>query len=384
MMNRGRRSSLVFTLATRNLLQDRLRFIASLVGIIFAVVLIMAQLGLYFGFNRMITTMIDHASTDLWVVSNGSRYFEDLSLISTKLGDRLQALDGVAEVIPMVVGFSAWQAPDGPMTPVFVVGSDVSAGGLEPWNLVAGAAGSLTDSGSVAIDRTYRDRLGVSEVGATAEIRGAPVTVTAVTNGIRSFTTTPYVFSNIDDARQFTGLPASFTTQFLVRLKPDADLERVRLAIVANISGLQALTPVEFREESRSFWLFRTGAGAALVAGAALGVIIGTVIVAQTLYSSTKDHLYEFATLRAMGASNSYIYKVIVTQALINAVIGFAIAALIGLAAVQFTAESAVQIVITPGLMLGLFVLTVVMCIASAIASILGAIRVDPAIVLAQ
>ncbi len=384
MINRGRRSSLVFTLATRNLLQDRLRFAASLVGIVFAVALIMAQIGLYFGFSRMVTTMIDHASTDLWIVSNGSRYFEDLSLINTKVGDRLHAIDGVAEVIPMVTGFSAWQVPDGPMTPVFVVGSDVRTAGLEPWNIVAGTADTLTASGSVAIDRSYRDRLGVSEVGAIAAIRGDPVTVTAVTNGIRSFTTTPYAFSNVDDARQFTGLPAGFTTQFLVRLKTGADLERVRRTIVASISGIQALTPAEFRQESRSFWLFRTGAGAALVAGAVLGVIIGTVIVAQTLYSSTKDHLYEFATLRAMGASNGYIYKVIIMQALINAVIGFTIAALIGICSVQFTAESAVQIVITPGLMLGLFLLTVVMCIASAIASIVRVIRVDPAIVLAR
>ena len=83
------------------------------------------------------------------------------------------------------------------------------------------------------------------------------------------------------------------------------------------------LTPAEFRERSRHFWLFGTGAGAALFAGALLGVIVGTVIVAQTLYSSTKDHLNEFATLRAIGSSRRYIYKVIICQALLSAVIGF-------------------------------------------------------------
>ena len=50
--------SLVFTLASRNLFQDRLRFVAALVGIVFSVVLIMAQIGLYVGFSRMVTTMI--------------------------------------------------------------------------------------------------------------------------------------------------------------------------------------------------------------------------------------------------------------------------------------------------------------------------------------
>ncbi len=241
---------------------------------------------------------------------------------------------------------------------------------------------SLASPGTVAIDRSYFDRLGTSGVGAASIIRGLPVKIGAVTEGIRSFTTTPYVFSGIADARNFIGLPSVFTSHFLVRLKPETDVDRVRKDILSKMTAIQVLTPDQFRDQSRSFWLFRTGAGAALVAGALLGVIVGTVIVAQTLYSSTKDHLYEFATLRAIGASNSYIYRVIVCQALLNAVIGFAIAALIGLAVVRLTATSAVQVVVTPILMVELFILTVVMCIASAIAAIVRVVRVDPATVL--
>jgi putative ABC transport system permease protein len=376
--------SLAFTLASRNLFQDRLRFIASLTGIVFSVVLVMVQMGLYLGFGSMLTTMIDHASTDLWIVSSGAKYFEDLSLVDTGLRDRLLAIDGVAEVIPVVAGFSAWSLPDGAMIPVFVVGSDSTAGGLSPWNVVEGSDRSLTVPGTVAIDRSYYDRLGVSGVGATTLLRGMPVKVGAVTDGIRSFATTPYVFSGLAGARAYIGLPETFTSHFLVRLKPEADVDRVRRNILASISGIQAFTPDQFREQSRSFWLFGTGAGAALVAGALLALIVGTVIVAQTLYSSTKDHIYEFATLRAMGASNGYIYKVIICQALLSALIGFAFAGLIGTAVVHFTAKSALQVVITPSLMIELFVLTVVMSIASALASIVRVIRVDPAIVLTR
>jgi len=376
--------SLVFTLASRNLFQDRLRFVASLVGIVLSVVLVMVQMGLYFGFGRMVTTVIDHASTDLWIVANGAKCFEDLSLLSTGTQNRLQAIDGVAEVIPVLVGYSAWMLPDGTMTPVFIIGSDFIAGGLSPWNIVEGTVQDLTAPGTVAVDRSYYGRLGVAGLGATAQIRGLPVTVGAVTDGIRSFTTTPYVFSDLGDARSYIGLPASFISHFLVRLKPKTDIELIRQDIIANISGIQALTPSQFRDQSRSFWLFGTGAGAALFAGALLSVIVGTAIVAQTLYSSTKDHLYEFATLRAIGASDSYIYKVIMCQALLNAVIGFAIAALIGTAVAHFTAKGALQIVITPYLMIELFLLTVVMCVASAIAALLRVVRVDPAIVLTQ
>jgi putative ABC transport system permease protein len=68
--------------------------------------------------------MIDHASTDLWVMSNGAKCFEDLSLLNTAMGDDLKAIEGVAEVIPVVVGFSAWKMPGAAMTPVFIVGSE--------------------------------------------------------------------------------------------------------------------------------------------------------------------------------------------------------------------------------------------------------------------
>jgi putative ABC transport system permease protein len=376
--------SLAFTLASRNLFQDRLRFIASLTGIVFSVVLVMVQLGLYFGFSRMLTMVIDHAATDLWVVSSQTKYFEDLSLLENSMRERLLAIDGVAEAVPVIAGFSVWMLPDSGMTSVFVVASDVSAAALPPWNVVEGSAQSLARPGTVAIDRFYADRLGVSGVGSSAQIRGLPVTVGAVTAGIRSFTTTPYIFSDLAGARSYLGLPPAFTTHFLIRLKPGSDLQQVRKSILAEISGVQALTPDQFRDQSRSFWLFRTGAGAALVAGAILAVIVGTVIVAQTLYSSTKEHLYEFATLRAMGASNSYIYKVIICQALIDTIIGLAIAGLIGIAVVRLTASSVIQIVLTPSLLTALFGLTVIMCIVSAMASIVRVVRVDPAIVLTR
>jgi putative ABC transport system permease protein len=150
--------SLVITLASRNLFQDRLRFIASLMGIVFSVVLVMVQMGLYFGFSGMITTMIDHTPTDLWIVSSGTKYFEDLSLLSTGLRDRLLAIDGVSAVVPGVVGFSAWSLPGGAMSSVIVVGTDYAAGGVSPWNVVEGTAQSLTVPGTVVIDRSQYDQ----------------------------------------------------------------------------------------------------------------------------------------------------------------------------------------------------------------------------------
>jgi putative ABC transport system permease protein len=372
---------LALTLAFRNLFHDRLRFIATVIGIVFSIVLVTVQMGLYLGFGRMVTTMIDHASADLWIMPKGTKCFEDPSLLN--LGDRYRALSisGVAEAIPVVIGFADWRMSSGEMTPVFVVGSDLRAGALEPWNLVEGKIESLTRPKSVAVDRTYFERLGVTGIGSTAEIRQQPVRVAAVTDGIRSFTTTPFVFLDIDWARNYTGVPSGKASYVLVRVGQNADVDQVRRRLASNIGDVEVLSPAEFRERSRKFWLFGTGAGAALFAGALLGVIVGTVIVAQTLYSSTKEHLNEFATLRAIGSSRGYIYRVIVFQALLSAVIGFVIAALVGGGVVKLTAATALPILITRPLLVGLFLLTLVMCVGSSIAAIVKVTRIDPATV---
>jgi putative ABC transport system permease protein len=118
-----------------------------------------------------------------------------------------------------------------------------------------------------------------------------------------------------------------------------------------------------------------------LFGGALLGFIVGTVIVAQTLYSSTKDHLKEFATLRAIGSSSNYIYTVIIWQAVLSAIIGYAGAAGVSSIVVRMTAESALPVTMTPALTVGLFVLTLLMCVGSAMAAIVQIMRIDPTLV---
>ena len=220
---------LVFTLAFRNLFHDRLRFIATVIGIVFSIVLVTVQMGLYLGFGRMVTTMIDHASADLWVMPRGTKCFEDPSLLNARERYRALAIDGVAEAIPVVIGFADWRMASGATTPVFVIGSDLRSGGLQPWDLVEGRIEALSSPKAIAVDRSYFDRLGISGMGATAEIRQQPVRVAAVTNGIRSFTTTPFVFMDVDRARAHTGVPSGKATYLIIRLSPDANIDHVCL-----------------------------------------------------------------------------------------------------------------------------------------------------------
>jgi putative ABC transport system permease protein len=377
--------TLVLTLASRNLFHDRLRLIATVVGIVFSIVLVTVQLGVFLSFERMVTTMIDHAQADFWIVPSETKSFEDSSLLAGR--ERLQALsiNGVTAAVPVVAGYASWRKPNGgASTPVLVVGTPETSAGLQPWNVVEGSIHDLSMPEAVAIDQSYFDELGIGQIGEHAEINNQKARVVAVTKGIRSFTTMPNVFTSIEWARAYLGVPPNEANYFILRIAPNVDAATVRSQLAARLSDAEVLTSEQFRHRTRQFWLFDTGAGAALLGSAILGIIVGTIIVAQTLYSSTKDHLKEFATLRAIGSSWSYILKVILGQALLSAVIGFSIAASIDLALVKMTADAALPIVMTPGLTLGLFALTVTMCVIAAISAIRVVMRIDPALVFAQ
>jgi putative ABC transport system permease protein len=366
-------------LAFRNLLQDRLRFIATIVGIVVSIVLVIIQLGLFLSFERMVTTMIDHASADLWIVPLGTKCFEDPSFLDERMRAQALSVSGITDITPVIIGFTQWSVPSGGTTPVVMIGSNLGGGGLQPWNLVEGNLAALSGPDTVAVDRTYFGRLGIGTIGDSTDIRDQKAHVVAITSGIRSFTTTPYVFASLDRAQRYIGAPPNKVSYLLVRVSPGANIDNVRQHLLAKLGKVEVLTPAEFRSRSRAFWLYGTGAGTALFVGALLGAIVGTVVVAQTLYSSTKDHLAEFATMRAIGSSGWYIHKVIICQALLSAVIGFALAVSISLVIVKTTAETALPILMPPELTLGIFLLTALMCGASGVAANVQVMRIEPA-----
>lgn len=366
-------------LAYRNLFHDRLSLLVTLVGIVFSVVLVAIQCGLYLGSERTIATVIDRVTADLWVVPVGTKSFDDPSLLTGYEKHAVLSTPGVARAEEIVVGFSAWRKPQGGKKAFILVGLDYKNGGVQPWNIAEGSVAELDIPDSVAIDRSYFADLGIEKIGDVAEINGQRVRVSAVTKGIRSFTTLPYAFTTIDRARAFVGAANNQATYQLVTLDKGANIDTVRDELRQRLPDTEILTQDEFRTRSLNYWLFKTGAGMALISGAALGIIVGVVVVAQTLYASTKDHLNEFATLRALGASASYIHAVILIQAVLSALIGYLVGIGLALAVVTAAKGSTLNVIMTPKLAAWLFALTIGMCIVAAISAIFKVTRIDPA-----
>ncbi len=376
---------MILTLAIRNLFHDRIRLIVTLVGILFSIVLVAVQLGLYLGARKMIIDMIENANGELWVTAYGAKSFEEGGILLTPR-ERHAALTapGVNAVVPLIVSFAEWRKPGGGSTNSVIVGTDAEDNGLRPWNIVEGSVAAIEAPDGVAVDRSYLKDLGVAGIGDTAQVDQGRVRVRAITDGIRSFTMAPYVFTTLNRARALLGVPGENVTYYLVQVAPGVEVESLRKDLVTRLPGVEVLTKAEFRDRSLDQWLFSTGAGVALIGGAILGLLVGTVIVAQTLYSSTKDHLNEFATLRALGSSSGYIHKVILAQAGLSAVIGYVLGMIIALTVVVLSTHTALPIIMTPGLAVALFMLTLFMCAISAVSAIMKVTKIDPAMVFSR
>ena len=113
----------------------------------------------------------------------------------------------------------------------------------------------------------------------------------------------------------------------------------------------------------------------------ALGCLVGIVVVAQTLYTSTMEHIKEFATVKAIGGTDRDIYVVVAKQAAIAAVLGFALGDLLAMALQPLMASIDLKLIISPVLVGGVFVGTLVFCLGASMLSFRQVARLDPALV---
>ena len=368
-------------LAQRNLFHDKVRLAVTLTGIVFSVVLIVVQLGLFLGFTTATSNLIDHSGADLWITSKNVPYVEQGVAFSERKLNQVRAVPGVADAQKLITRWTQWKRHDGGQDSVQIVGINVDDTMERPWNLVQGSVEDLKSPDAVILDELYKQKLGVTGIGEVFEIGGYRARVVGFTRGIRSFTTSPYVFTTFKNAQDYANLREDQTMFILVKIAPGANLEQVRRDLLANVKDVDVFKTSDFSRMTTFYWMFTTGAGVAVLIAAVLGLVVGFVVVAQTIYATTVDHIREYGTLKAMGAPNSYVYKVIMKQAAIAAVLGYGIGMIVSVFVVNGSQKGGAAILMPPSTAAGMFFLTLLMCVGAALVSINKVTRIDPAMV---
>jgi putative ABC transport system permease protein len=250
-----------------------------------------------------------------------------------------------------------------------------------PWALTTGSIEDLKSADTVIVDEIYREKLGVTGINQVVEINNRRARIVGFTKGVRSFTTNPRVFTSFKNAQNYARISEDQTSFILIKAEENQNLQSLKSDLAARLNDVEVFTNDEIARRTQIYWMFSTGAGVGILIAAVMGLIVGVVVVAQTIYATTIDHIREYGTLKAMGASNGYIYRVIIKQALISAAIGYAIGMALSILVVNLSQRGGAAIKVPFEMGAGMFFLTLLMCIGASIVSINKVTRIDPAMV---
>jgi len=369
-------------LAIRNLLHDRLRSTMTVAGVAFAVTLVFVQVGLFLGILDNASVTIENIRADLWVTSRNTPNVDFAHGFPETYVQRVRSVPGVERADNLAIQFLNVALPNGAEEGMLVYGlEDFRRWGI-PWHVVEGDLDDLRRGDFFFLDDSAERRYGEFAVGEYREIFGYRMKIIGRTREAVSFTTSPIGFMDHALVQRLAGERMDGrTTYILVRLAPGADAAAVRAEIARRLPHNDVYTRAEWAERSRGYWVASTGIGLNMYLTVFLGCLVGVVVVAQTLYTSTMEHLKEFGTVKAIGGSNADIYRILGTQAALAAVVGFvlggAMAALLGPAMERI----GLKLIIPVPLGAAVFAGTLALCLASAFVSFRKVARIDPALV---
>jgi putative ABC transport system permease protein len=369
------------SLARKNLLHDRLRFVITVAGVAFAVTLVLVQVGLFMGLLKKATVTIENADADIWVTSRNTPNVDFAHTFPETSVLRVRGVPGVQRADNLIINFMNIQLPSGATEGVLTYAlEDFSAWNL-PWKVEEGRVEDLRRGMNILMDRSAALRFGAFQVGDYREILGRRFKIIGITTEAASFTTAPIVFMDLRRAQELTDEVAGLTCYVLVKVAPGADRQTVAAEIRRRLPYNDVYTREEWAARSRSYWVRSTGLGMSMGVTVFLGILVGLVIVAQTLYTSAVEHVKEFGTVKAIGGSNWDIYRILGEQALIAALVGFAVGGALSCAVRPLMARIHLAVSLEPGFAAAVFVGTVLMCLGAAMFSFRRVASIDPALV---
>ena len=375
-------------LAWLQLTREKPRLIVALAGIAFADFLMFMQLAFreaLFESNVRLHTSLEGEVVLINPQSNAVNFLESFS--QRRL---YQALDlkEVASVHPIYVGLTSWKNPQtrrfsevqviaaNPNELVFnLPGMQQNLKPIKMPDVVLFDRGSRPDFGPIATDFDQGKKI-------ETEVGGRRIKVGGVVELGASFGSDGnIVTSDLNFFRLFKNRKAGLIDIGLIKLKPGANPETVVAQLRQYLpKDIQVLSKQEFIQKEKDYWATSTPIGFIFALGTVMGFIVGTVIVYQILYSEVSDHLSEYATLKAMGYSQTYLLLVVFQEAFILASLGY----IPGFGFAVFLYNIAKNATLLPIYMtvsraILVFLLTMLMCFISGLISVRKLQAADPA-----
>jgi len=376
-------------LAWRNIIDDPRRLARAMMGIAFAVTLMLVQIGLRLAFLDSATVTIRDLDGDLFVMSSQKANFTDKEDFPRSQLRQVGNVDGVASASPIYAEWtrSLWKNPQSqqsfivqvlafdPGRPVFLAPE------------IRGKLDALKQPGTVMVDSRARRFLGQASAGTETELASRRVLVVGIFSQGPNFSIDGTVLMSDRTFLTLFGTSRDGSARLdrvdlgVVKLQPGADPLRVQASLRRILpANVVVLTRDEFLQSEEDYQSSLAPIGPVFNLGTVIGFIVGMLITYQILFADLSDQLPQYATLNGMGYRKTYLLKVVLQQAALYGLCGFVPAWF--LSAGLFWVARAITLLplaLTLPLTLASLALTLAMCGVSGLMVLSRVLRADPA-----
>lgn len=378
---------------------QKVRLLVAIMGVAFSIILIFTQLGLRAMLFDGVTLLPDNLNGDLYLISNYAESIEYSSFPSIYLY-QADAIEGVADVRPLYVNRGDW------VDPKLLESSTQDKNNAEPPKSADVQILAFNPAKPVfklpeinqqldllsVPDGILYDRLAKSELGNIPQLVNSQGSVASILNNHRVTVFGLFSLSSTFDYKgvvamsdwnygQMEGMDTlAEVTLGVLSLEPGANPQSVIKQIQANLSkDIKVLTPAALAQGEQDF-VGTWPEGKILNFGAAIGFIIGIVIVYQVIYTDVSEHLPEYATLKAMGYKDRDLSLVVLQESLILAIMGF-IPGYLASYGIYYLMAKFIEFPVSMnlGIALQVLLLNILMCILSGAIAIKKLRTADPA-----
>ncbi len=368
--------------ALRMLIGDTTKYLALCFGLAFSVTLITQQGSVVTGMLRRTASSVENVpQADIWVMHPSTRYYDERRAISTNSINRVRGVEGVLWAEMLYTGGGSAMLPNGTFANVQIIGVDrVSKIGL-PNFFSSGNPNSIDPVDTILWDDGGSKAYSSVKLGDVLEINDHRAKVAGLVSAPRRFSSSATIYTTFDRAIQYAPSQRNMLSFVIAKVQPGFKAADVAAAIQKQ-TGLGAYTADDFYWKTVEFYLRNTAIPVNFGVTMFLGIIVGVAIAGQTFYSFTVENTRHFGALKAMGASNWTLIKMVLLQAAVVGTIGWGLGA--GAAAVfgmNITPRSTIGYMLTPHLLAFTFAVMSMTVLMAALVSIRRVMKVEAAIV---
>ena len=374
----------MFALAWKFIRFDRAKSIGIITAIVISIFLIGQQVGLLLFLMGLMGNLVGNANItdqEIWVIESQTQNANTLNKIDQRYVQQLRSVPGVAQTYAVVIASGEARFLDGNTAGVQIIGSQAPEFviGPNPSRIFEGKLSDLALPEAVSAEyfnaKSWNAALFLNKA---IELNGKSAQIKVITKQAQAFGGN-YMYTNLANARFYGNVPPDKVSLISVKLLPNSNKQQVITSINQLYPNLRAWDAKALQESTVKEILISSNMGMSFGTLVVFAMISGFFIIGLTLYSSALDRVKDYGTLKAIGANNAYVNRLLITQAFLYALIGFFIAFILLVGFSQGVKKSGLEINFSIGFICFLLGITLFISVGGSLFAVRKISKLEPA-----